>query len=354
MGTMSFPLKTAFALAIFLSAGLAARTKTDVVVMSNGDRFTCEIKKLERGVLYASFDYVDGTVSLQWSKVARVESSQLFIVYVQDGSIYEGAIRTAVTGAQQPVAMEVLEATAQPAALPQANVVELAPASQSVWRRFSGNIDTGLMYTRGNDTTQYNVGAALRVRGEHWRAAADFASSFSKSSGVDAATRHQSRLWARRLIGGKRAWYYAGAAEFLQSSQQGIELQAFYGGGMGRFIKDTNSARFAVTAHLALLQTRYAPHLGDQSSPNALATVITGDLHLFKFKKSSFDMTASVLPVLTEAGRFRSYLNSAYSIQVINNLWFKFSFYGNWDNRPPKAFSGSDYGVSSGITYSFN
>ena len=82
--------------------------------------------------------------------------------------------------------------------------------------------------------------------------------------------------------------------------------------------------------------------------------MFVGDLHLFRFKKSSFDATASVLPLLTEAGRVRTYANTAYSIQVINNLWFKISFYGNWDNTPPANFSGSDYGASSGISYSFN
>jgi hypothetical protein len=30
-----------------------------------------------------------------------------------------------------------------------------------------------------------------------------------------------------------------------------------------------------------------------------------------------------------------------------------FSFYGNLDNQPPQGFSGSDYGTSSGISYSF-
>ena len=351
---MDIAAKISVLLTFCVAGGLTARTKTDVVVMANGDRFTCEIKRLERGVLYASFDYVDGTVSLQWSKVAQVQSSQLFIVHVRDGSIYEGTIRTPETPAQQAVKIEVLEPAEKPTLLAQEKVVELAPTSESLWRRFSGNIDSGLMYTKGNNTTQYNVGADLRVRGEHWRAAADFISTFSNSSGATAVTRNQSRLWARRLIGGRRAWYYSGAAEFLQSSQQGINLQTILGGGLGRFVKDTNTARIAITADLAVQQTRYEPSTGSQSPPNALSGMFVGDVHLFKFKKTSFDATASVLPALTEAGRVRTYLNTAYSIQIINNLWFKFSFYGNWDNRPPSNFSGSDYGVSSTISYSFN
>ena len=341
-------------LTLCLAVSVSARTKTDVVVMTNGDRFTCEIKRLERGVLYASFKYADGTVLLEWSQVARVESTQLFIVHVQDGSIYEGTIRTSDTSPQQVVKLEVLEEAGKKDLLPQDKVVELAPTSESIFRRLSGNLDTGLIYTKGNDTAQYNAGGALRVRGEHWRVAGDFISTFSRSSGADAATRNQTRVWARRLIGGKRAWYYSGAAEFLQSSQQGINLQTIFGGGIGRFLKDSNSTRMAITADLAVQQTNYATADADENQPRTLAAMINWDLHLFRFKKTAFDVTMSVLPALNDAGRVYSYLNSAYSIQVINNLWFKLSFYGNWDTRPPKNFAGSDYGMSSSISYSFN
>ena len=39
-----------------------ARPKTDVVVLDNGDRITCEIKKLQRGKLTISTD-ASGTIS---------------------------------------------------------------------------------------------------------------------------------------------------------------------------------------------------------------------------------------------------------------------------------------------------
>jgi hypothetical protein len=61
---MAAKVKLSVFVVFFFAGGLMARTKTDVVVMANSDRFTCEIKRLERGILHASFDYVDGTVSL--------------------------------------------------------------------------------------------------------------------------------------------------------------------------------------------------------------------------------------------------------------------------------------------------
>lgn len=341
-------------LGFFLAGHLSARPKTDVVVMTNGDRFTCEIKKLERGVLYASFDYIDGTVSLAWSKVARIESSQLFIVRTQGGSVYEGTIRTPETSDGQPVSIEVLERTEATQTLERQRVVEVNQSAQSFWRRLSGNFDSGLMYTKGNDTTQYNLGGEVRLTRELWRGETQFSSTLSKSSGVTAATRNQARIGARRLIGGKRRWYYSGAAEFLQSSQQGIHLQTTLGSTVGRYLKDSNTSKISIGAGLAYQDTAYNLVTDSQNQPNAVAGLIAGDLHLFKFKKTSLDVTVSALPVLTQMGRVRTYVNTAYSIQIISNLWFKFSFYGNWDNRPTATFSGSDYGASSGFSWSFN
>jgi len=34
-------------------------------------------------------------------------------------------------------------------------------------------------------------------------------------------------------------------------------------------------------------------------------------------------------------------------------LTWNVSFYGSWDNRPPPTFSGSDYGTSSGLGWTF-
>src|SRR6201984_2839717 len=95
--------------ALVCTTPLLAREKTDVLVMKNGDRMTCQIKGLDAGVLYVSFDYIDGTTSVEWSKVAHLESNQLFIVKTEDGSGYTGSLNTADTPVGQPVKIEVFE-----------------------------------------------------------------------------------------------------------------------------------------------------------------------------------------------------------------------------------------------------
>src|SRR6185437_10963579 len=87
----------------FFSVPLVARDKTDVLVMKNGDRMSCEVKGLDAGILQVSFDYIDGTTSVDWSKVARVESKQLFVVKTEDGSVHTGTLNTLATSTGRPV-----------------------------------------------------------------------------------------------------------------------------------------------------------------------------------------------------------------------------------------------------------
>jgi hypothetical protein len=83
--------------ALLLATPLFARESTDVIVMKNGDHLTGEIKGLNAGVLYVSMEYILGTSSLQWAKVAHLESKQLFLVKTEDGSVYTGTLSTANT-----------------------------------------------------------------------------------------------------------------------------------------------------------------------------------------------------------------------------------------------------------------
>ncbi len=88
---------------LLLVAPLFARDKSDVIVMNNGDRLTCEIKGLDSGVLYVSLDYILGTSSVQWSKVHHLESRQLFIVKTESGSVYTGSLSTSDLPGVRPI-----------------------------------------------------------------------------------------------------------------------------------------------------------------------------------------------------------------------------------------------------------
>jgi Protein of unknown function, DUF481 len=344
-------IRLVFLLLALLAVPLLGRAKIDAVVMKNGDRFTCEIKKLENGVLYTALDYVDGTISIDWAKVARVESSQLFLVHTQSGAVYQGTIRTAATPGEEPVKIEIEEIPQKQEVINRRQIVGMTQSSESFWRRFSGSLDSGMIYSKGNNTAQYNLGSGLTYRRERWTAEATYNSSLSSSNRETASTRNQVNVDALRLMPWNN-WFYAGVGDFLQSSQQGINVQTTLGGGIGRFFKNTNRARISATGGFAWQDTQYSSSVSP--SQKAIAGLIAGNIQLFVFKKTTLTLNGTLLPVLNQPGRVRFATNSAYSIQIIKNLWWKFTFYGNWDNKPPSHLSGSDFGSSSGVSYTFN
>src|ERR1700749_1262475 len=113
----------------FFVPQLFAREKSDVIVMNNGDNMTCEIKGLSGGVLYVSIDYIEGTSSVDWLKVRRLESKQLFIVTTGSGSVYTGTIRTDDNAADRPIRIVPVETAEQPVVVPRSSVTSVTETS---------------------------------------------------------------------------------------------------------------------------------------------------------------------------------------------------------------------------------
>ena len=118
---------------------------------------TCEIKGLSAGVLSVKLSYIDGTIGVQWSEVASLESNQLFLVQTEGGKVYTGKLSTAGTPGEQPVRIEVASTTEKEVEISQPQIVKLDQTAASFWRQFNGTINTGILYSKGNESTQYNL-----------------------------------------------------------------------------------------------------------------------------------------------------------------------------------------------------
>ena len=243
--------------ALFLAAPLFARDKSDVIIMRNGDRITCEIKGLDADTLFISVDYILSTQSVDWSKVDHVESKQLFIVKTQDGSVYSGTLSTPETPGNRPIKIAILEPAANAKVeVDKMEIIKMDETSSNFWQRFNGEIGMGVIYNKGNQSTQYSLNSEVNYPRPRWAANATVNSTLSSSTGTNPATRNQITMNVQRLLRWNN-WYYAGLADFLQSSVQGIQLQTTFGGGVGRYLKNTNHATISVTGGVAWQRINY-------------------------------------------------------------------------------------------------
>ena len=332
---------------------LFARPKIDVLVMNNGDRLTGEIKGLSAGTLYVGFDYILNTASINWSKVNHIESTQLFIVRTENGMVYTGTLKTTQRAGERPMQIEIASAAEPVVVVEQPQIVEVDQTAQRFVQRLNGDINLGFNYTKGNQAAQYNFSSSVAYPRPRWGAGIGYQSTLSSNSGSNVTTRNALTFDGEHLLPWDN-WFYAGNATFRQSSEQNIDLQSNLGGGIGRFLKNTNRAKISLMGGLAWQNTNYSPsstaQLGQQK---VLAALISGKMNLFRFNKTNLDVTATILPALTQPGRVYYDTSITYYVKLFGDLNWNTSFYGNWDTRPPAGYSGSDYGASSGLGWTF-
>jgi len=352
---MSFSRANVIILLLLLAftAPVFGQGKTDVIVMKNGDRMTCEIKSLDGGVLHVKLDYIDGTVAVDWSKVARIESNQLFVIRTERGSVYTGKLNTVDAVGAEPVKIEVAVAAGNKVEVERSDVVTIEPTHNRVWRRFSGEISAGATYSKGNQSTQYNLHTSLDYTADRWAAGADYNSTLSSNSSSSTTERNQFTGNVKHLMPWKN-YFYAGSVGFLQSSEQGIDLQTTIGGGLGRYFKNTNRTKLSGTAGLAFQRTKYSDSTtGLTASENQAAVLLAADFRFFRFKKTNLQLSTTLLPSISEPGRYYFKVNQKFYVKLYKDITWNLSFYGSWDNRPPNGLPGSDYGTSTGLGWSF-
>jgi putative salt-induced outer membrane protein YdiY len=337
---------------LFLSGTLFAQGNSDVIVMKNGDRLTGEIKGLSAGVLAFKLAYVDGTISVQWSQVAHLDSSRLFLVHTESGAAYTGKISSTGESADPPMRIDLIGSPEKAVEVAQRKIVKLSQTSDSFWRRFDGAVNTGFLYSKGNESSQFNLSSQVDYTRERWASQLNFNSSFASSSGSNLTTRNQTDLNTLRLLRWNN-WFYAGDASFLQSSVQEIQLQTTLGAGIGRFLKNTNRATIYVIGGIGWQNASYVQSADNQETQNTAVGFVATEIKVFKFKKTNLDVSASLIPAISDAGRIHFNTNAVYYIKLINDLSWNASFYGSWDSRPPVALPKSDYGTSSGLSWTF-
>jgi hypothetical protein len=81
--------------------------------------------------------------------------------------------------------------------------------------------------------------------------------------------------------------------------------------------------------------------------------VVTANLQFFRFDKTNGSVSAALMPGISDPSRVKFNLNATYYIKLTGNPSWNISVYDNWDSKPPDGLSGSDYGSSSGLSWTF-
>lgn len=342
------PLHTALVLLplLHLLSAPVLADKTDVIYMRNGDRVTCEIKRLERGRLEVSTDGM-GTVFIEWDDIAQIVSKEPYVVELADGKRVQGTLTMPFDDGTLLVTEEE-----ESRRLAMIDIVWLDPLKfdSNILKRWDGSISAGFDTRKADDVTSLTVAFDARRRTEEFQL--DLDGSWYSRSQDEAEDTIRATFGAvyRRLLPERRYWALIGSLE--RNDELGIDLRTLGGAGVGRFLRQTGHNLWTVTAGAVVNQEQRA---GGESPETNVEALLGTDFEFYTYDtpKTTFGTSLMLFPSLTESGRVRANLDVYLKRELITDLFIELSLYDAWDSEPPEEGEENDYGIVTSLGYSF-
>ena len=335
------------AVALLACVDAQAAPKTDVVVLVNGDRITGEVKGLEHNRLRLSTDHM-GTVYVEWDKIAHLESNQFLLLERSDGVRYYGQLARDDQDAQLAIRRPGDKVAEE---VPMSSVVRAQPiAGGDLIDRLDGYVSGGLDVTKASNqrSLDFSAGLSSRSRAREW--SVDLSANVTDDSAGQTTERYDAKGDYRKLLPNRDFWQMFGGLS--RNTELDLDLRTSVGGGYGRYFIQTNLAEWVGGLGLAYNHENYT---GGQAV-DSLEAVLTTAFSIFRYDFPETDIggTLSLLPSLTESGRYRAEADLRAKYEFVDDLYFELKVYGSYDNKPPTADAEkSDYGLVTSLGYSF-
>jgi hypothetical protein len=345
-------------LAILLLAGLSlltaqsalgsSRSKTDVVYMKNGDKITCEIQSLSQAQLSVKPDYTNASIVLDWSKVARIESIQQFVVTDPNGVVSTGTL----TGDSETKTLTVKGET-EANVIDAVNVVEIDQLGTTFLKRLRGDADLGLSFARSNSQQNLTLQTDLGYQSAKYIFTLNTSSQFSSQQQTNDTNETSVKSSGFKQLR-ESNWYAGGLANFLSSTEQQIALRSTIGAAIARRQIFTNKTHLNFIGGLAFTNQQDASNASSTSRDNSLDGAFSVQYNTFRFDSMTFNTSVWTYPSITSAGRVRMTLNQDVYYKFLSDFYVRVSFYDNYDNRPVVGTPSNNLGATTTFGWSFH
>ena len=338
--------KTAGALLLAI-AGFAICTpsgagpKTDVVVISNGDRLTGEVKGLERGKLAFDTD-ATGTIRIEWDEVARLTSDQYLQIELQDGTRYFGSLKPS----DEPQRLTVAS-TDGSAALTLLDVVSMDPIERTVADRIDIDVSAGFTYAQASEVGQISLGLDVSYRDEKRIIRSTLNTMITDSANNESSQRTDFGFSSVRIL--RDRWVAGVLMNAQRNDELGLDRRISIGGGGGRHLVQSNQSSILAFGGLLFSQEKIASSSDTNETIEGLAELRA---EWFRYDEPELDLTTdlSIYPNLSDFGRIRADLDIALKWEVIPDVFWGLSFYNSYDSDPPsEGAERNDFGVRTSI-----
>jgi len=335
---------------LLVACPLFGKRKDDVVVMKNGDKFTGEIKDLQRGELIFSSYYMKDDVYLDWNEVQSLQSKDPFIVALTNGERVTGFISEEVNPKGGDKTFKIIN-TGVAIEVKPSEVIAIGQREGSIWDQLTGSVNYGFSFASGNSATSSSLGADVAFRNTKNSVMATTTSQFNSQTNAENTNRFTFDSQYIRMVTNK--WLAAGLYSLLKSNQQNLNLRSTYGGAFGRRLVQTDKTALVAVGGVAYSHESYIPQPGTEPIRNNAESLFGLTFSTFRFKTLNVNSQAVLFPSLSDPGRVRLSSQSNLRIELIRNFYWNFQLYENYDTRPPVDAPKNDLGITTSVGWTF-
>ncbi len=326
----------------------------DQITLKNGDRVTGTIVKSDGKKLTVRTKSM-GDVTIDWSAVETVSSSERLHIALKNGQQLEGPIST-VDGNLQ------VQTSSGPVTAPRQDVVSLRnPAEQALYEKslhpgllqnWTGGANIGFALTRGNSQTRnlaLSFTAARATSRDKLGLYANSVYATNDAPGAVPATTANAVLagirydrdFAKRLFG------FVGA-DFATDALQGLDLRTVLGGGLGFHAIKSDITTLDLLGGLNYTRENYATF-----TRNFPAATIGEELARKLHGSTTLTQHLLFFPDLKNTGEYRTRFDLGTVTKISKWLGWQNAFGDIYVTNPPAGKKKNDILFTTGLNISF-
>lgn len=227
-------------------------------------------------------------------------------------------------------------------------LVVTAPIPTAAQDVLSGSVDFGLSYAKAANRATYVLNAEADLRSGHYETIGRVESWLFHQEDAATLTRHDAMIETRRLFG--QSWFAFGRLHGQQDDELELDLRLLFGGGIGRYLLQTDGNVFVVEGGLDY-DAEWYQNVDERG--DAIEALGSLEWEWLDVGQATEAILRTTIFLSLDRQRWRLDVDADLRRRILASLYLALNVFEDFDSDPPDDRTRSDLGASFTLGWSF-
>lgn len=314
--------------------------------MKNDQVLIGEIKLMENGVLTVETEYSEDDFTIDWEEVKSLKTETDFVIMLSHKFRFNGTLSPDPNNEGYLI---IYPRGGSKMFTRTLDIVYLKSFDDTFWDRISANVDAGLSITKASDTKQLSISGNVSYL--YTRLQTDVYINTLYNVVQDTIVTERDNYGTNWKVFFNKSWYILGAADFLKSDEQNLDLRMTVQTGIGRNIIRNYQMYLVSSGGFALNSEQYLQEIN--ASGQSIETFFEMEYKLYGLKDISLSSKIQYFTGIADFDRKRLNLTFDTKFDLPLDFYIGGNITVNYDTKDDTEGSKSDYVIKSSVGWKF-